>query len=115
MAHALTDNLFEAKEDQRKWLHLSAVITNNFINHLFTINEQICRDNKLPANALQPLIKQTFDRVKQTSPFTVQTGPAIRNDFATIDRHRKLLEEQPHLLKVYEAMTESIKKVHGIG
>lgn len=114
MAHAITDNLFEAKDEQRKWLHLSAVITNNFINHLLAINEKICADNKLPASALQPLIKQTFDRLKQSSPFTTQTGPAMRNDDATIEQHEKLLESQPHLLKVYEAMTDSIKAMHGI-
>ncbi len=114
MAHAITDNLFEAKDEQRKWLHLSAVVTNNFINHLFAINEHICKENNLPASTLQPLIKQTFDRVKQASPFTTQTGPAIRNDDATIHQHQKLLEGQPHLLKVYEAMTESIKSMHDI-
>ncbi len=114
MAHAITDNLFEAKDEQRKWLHLSAVITNNFINHLFAINEHICTENKLPASTLQPLIKQTFDRVKAASPFTTQTGPAMRNDNATIEQHLKLLEQQPHLLKVYEAMTGSIKEMHGI-
>jgi predicted short-subunit dehydrogenase-like oxidoreductase (DUF2520 family) len=114
MAHAITDNLFEAKDEQRKWLHLSAVITNNFINHLFAINEHICKENDLPASTLQPLIKQTFERVKHASPFTTQTGPAIRKDNTTISQHLKLLEEQPHLHKVYEAMTDSIKEMHGV-
>ena len=114
MGHAITDNLFEAKDNQRKWLHLSAVITNNFINHLFAINEKICTDNKLPASTLQPLIAQTYERVKQTSPLTIQTGPAMRNDTATIEQHLKLLEQQPHLYNVYEAMTNSIKEMHGI-
>lgn len=114
MGHAITDHLFEAKDSQRKWLHLSAVITNNFINHLFAINEQICTKNKLPASTLQPLIAQTFERVKHSSAFAIQTGPAMRNDNSTIEQHLKLLEQQPHLLDVYEAMTRSIKEMHGI-
>ncbi len=114
MGHAITDHLFEAGSDQRKWLHLSAVMTNNFINHLLAINEKICADNKLPGNTLQPLIAQTFDRVKNASPFAVQTGPAIRNDNNTIGQHLGLLAGQPHIHEVYEAMTNSIKELHGI-
>ncbi len=112
MGHAITDELFEAKDAQRKWLHLSAVMTNNFINHLLAINEKICKDNELPASTLQPLINQTFERVKQTSPFKTQTGPAMRHDIATIEQQLELLSGQPHLHKVYEAMTESIQAMH---
>ena len=112
MGHAITDDLFEAKEEQRKWLHLSAVMTNNFINHLLAINEQICKENNLPASALQPMITQTFERVKHTSPRSVQTGPAIRKDYSTIEQHKHLLEEHPQLLKVYEALTESIQAMY---
>ena len=112
MAHAITDNLFEAKDNQRKWLHLSAVMTNNFINHLLSISEVICAENKLPATVLQPLITQTFDRVKYASPLTTQTGPAIRDDTTTIHSHLELLAMHPHLHKLYEALTESIQEMH---
>ena len=114
MGHAITDYLFEAKIDQRKWLHLSAVMTNNFINHLLAINEKICADNQLPASTLHPLIALTFERVKNASPFATQTGPAMRNDNATIDQHLQLLSTQPHLKAIYEAMSVSIKEMHGV-
>ncbi len=115
MGHAITDELFEARGDQRRWLHLSAVITNNFINHLLAINEQICAENELPTSTLQPLINQTFDRVKQSSPFALQTGPAIRNDVSTIQQHVQLLASHRDLQQVYEAMTESIQHMHKVG
>jgi len=114
MAHAITEELFEAKGAQRKWLHLSAVITNNFVNHLLAINEQICKENELPASVLQPLITQTFERVRQASPYTVQTGPAIRHDEATIDKHEKLLADHPEFKKVYEALTNSIQAMYKV-
>ena len=41
MGHAVTDELFEARYDQRKWLHVAAVMSNNFITHLMTICDQI--------------------------------------------------------------------------
>ena len=87
-------------------------MTNNFINHLLSINETICVENKLPEKVLQPLIKQTFDRLKQDSPLNNQTGPAIRHDIATIDKHRALLVFHPHLLQVYDALTGSIQEMH---
>jgi predicted short-subunit dehydrogenase-like oxidoreductase (DUF2520 family) len=112
MAHAITDNLFEAKDEQRKWLHLAAVMTNNFINHLLSLNEQICKENNLPKSALQPIINQTFERLKTSSPQAIQTGPAIRGDKSTIEQHEQLLAGHPEWLKVYEAMTASIQAMH---
>jgi predicted short-subunit dehydrogenase-like oxidoreductase (DUF2520 family) len=109
IGHAITDELFEAKYDQRKWLHLSAVIGNNFINHLLGICEQICTENELPATALQPIINQTFERAKQASPLLLQTGPAVRHDSVTIESQLALLQKHPQWQKVYEAITNSIQ------
>lgn len=109
MAHAVTDVVFEARYDQRKWLHLAAVIGNNFTNHLVAICEQICADNKVPFNALQPIIHQTFDRLKQASAQSLQTGPAIRHDSSTINRQVELLGDHPEWQQIYEAITASIQ------
>ena len=109
MAHAITDELFEAKYDQRKWLHLAAVMSNNFITHLMAICEQVCADNKLPFSTLLPIIEQTFDRIKQYSPQTMQTGPAVRHDTNTVNDQLAILENHPHWQKIYAAMTESIQ------
>jgi predicted short-subunit dehydrogenase-like oxidoreductase (DUF2520 family) len=109
MGHAITDELFEARYDQRKWLHLAAVMSNNFITHLMAICEQVCADNKLPFSTLMPIIEQTFDRIKQYSPQTLQTGPAMRHDTTTINAQLSILESHPHWQKIYAAMTESIQ------
>lgn len=109
MGHAVTDELFEAKYEQRKWLHLSAVIGNNFINHLMAICEQVCKENELPFSVLQPIIEQTFERLKHSSPANVQTGPAIRRDTTTIQQQKQLLNKHPQWQKIYEAITESIQ------
>ncbi len=109
MGHAISDVLFEAKYEQRKWLHLSAVISNNFINHLLAISEQICADNDLPFSVLLPIIEQTFDRVKNSSARQLQTGPAIRHDNNTVDKQIRLLQDHPQWQKVYKAITGSIQ------
>jgi len=112
MGHAITDNLFEAKGQQRKWLHLAAVMSNNFINHLLAIDEKICEENGVPNSVLQPLIMQTFERLKNGSPMTLQTGPAIRHDDGTLKAHKELLSAHPEFRRVYEAMTLSIQEMY---
>ncbi|GAA4459479.1 DUF2520 domain-containing protein [Nemorincola caseinilytica] len=112
LGHVITDILFEAKYDQRKWLHLSAVISNNFTNHLMTICERICAENALPFSALEPIIEQTFSRFRQAAPSTVQTGPAIRGDVKTITEQTELLAGHEDWQKIYTAITESIQKTH---
>lgn len=109
IGHAITDVLFKAQFEQRKWLHLSAVISNNFINHLMAICEQVCAENDLPFSVLLPIIAQTFDRIKNDAPKNLQTGPAIRHDSTTINGHIALLANHPHWQKIYEAITASIQ------
>jgi len=111
VGHAITDVLYEAKYEQRKWLHLSAVMSNNFINHLMAICEQICTENQLPFSILQPILAQTFERAAQAHPAEIQTGPAIRRDSTTIQAQMALLDKHPKWQKVYEAITESIQAV----
>ena len=111
IGHAITDVLFEAKYEQRKWLHLSAVIGNNFINHLMAVCEQVCAENGLPFSILMPIIEQTYDRIKHAPPAHLQTGPAIRRDTVTIQAQMELLGQHPHWQKIYEAITESIQNM----
>ncbi len=109
MAHAITDNMFEARYEQRKWLHLAAVMSNNFITHMVAICEKICAEHNLPFTALMPIIDQTFARIKNSSAHASQTGPAIRRDANTIKNQIDLLKDHPEWQKVYDAMTMSIQ------
>ncbi len=109
LAHAITDVLFTADFDQRKWLHLSAVISNNFTNHLMAISEQLCVEHNLPFTALEPIIEQTFTRLRQSSPSLVQTGPAARQDTATINEQIAMLGNNLQWQAIYSAITESIQ------
>jgi predicted short-subunit dehydrogenase-like oxidoreductase (DUF2520 family) len=92
---------------QRKALHLSAVLVNNFSNHLFTEAAQICEENKIPFELLKPLIKETVDKLDDLSPKRAQTGPAIREDHKTISAHLSMIENS-ELKKLYTLFTNSI-------
>ncbi len=112
IGHAITDVMFEAKGEQRKWLHLAAVMSGNFMNHLMAICEKICAENQLPFSIMFPIIEQTFEKVKNSSPAQVQTGPAVRRDTTTIQDHLALLSNHRNWQKIYESVTDSIQTTH---
>ena len=108
LAHTISDRVVEAGDETRVKLHLAAVVVNNFTNHLFALVEDYCKKEGIDFYLLLPLIKETAARLDDVSPSGSQTGPAIRADKATIEKHLDLLQKYPQLRKVYELFTESI-------
>ncbi|MFV8838818.1 Rossmann-like and DUF2520 domain-containing protein [Salinimicrobium soli] len=112
MAIEISGKAYEISSAQRKKIHLSAVFVCNFVNHLYAVGEKICRENEIPFEILQPLIKETAAKIQNVSPAEVQTGPAIRNDRTTITAHLEQLND-PENKKIYELLTHAIQKFHG--
>jgi len=108
LAQSISDKVVEAGDEQRMKLHLAAVIVNNFSNHLYALAEAYCNSEGLDFNLLLPLIKETAERLEHISPSQSQTGPALRNDRETIEKHLELLKKYPHLKRIYETFTDSI-------
>jgi len=108
LAHSISDKVVEAGDEERKKLHLAAVVVNNFVNHLYALAESYCNNEGIDFNLLLPLIKETAERLNYISPSQSQTGPALRNDKETIKAHLELLKKYPHLKKIYETFTDSI-------
>jgi len=98
--------------NQRKILHLAAIFSNNFVNHMFTIAKEILDDKNLDFNILKPLINETVDKIHKLDPENAQTGPAIRNNNEIILNHIKTLKKDDHK-KLYELMTKLIKDKYG--
>lgn len=109
-AQSFADSVAEANDEQRRKLHLAAVITNNFSNYIFSLTEKYCIDEGIDFNLMIPLLAETVSRMQDHSPSDLQTGPAIRNDASTIEKHRELLENYPDLLELYNFFTDRIKK-----
>jgi predicted short-subunit dehydrogenase-like oxidoreductase (DUF2520 family) len=108
LAHTISDRVVEANDETRVKLHLAAVMVNNFTNHLYALVEKYCKEEGLDFFLLQPLIRETVSRLENISPAKSQTGPAIRGDYNTIEKHRELLNKYPQLKKIYELFSESI-------
>lgn len=110
LAHSISaEKVAVAGNDDRLKLHVAAVVVSNFTNHLYALAEEYCRKEGLDFKQLIPLIEETALRVKQVSPTEAQTGPAIRRDNETIQKHIRLLEGYPQLQNIYRALTESIQ------
>jgi predicted short-subunit dehydrogenase-like oxidoreductase (DUF2520 family) len=113
VAKAIGSESHKVNSDQRQALHLAAVFVNNFTNQLYRMAQEITEMNGAEFDILKPLIKETANKIETLSPYLAQTGPALRNDKKTIKRHLKQLESEQHKA-VYELLTKSIKKTHGI-
>lgn len=100
------------KSEQRQMLHLAAVYVNNFTNHLFHIANTLLQKEKLPFEILYPLIKETVTKVGKLNPYDIQTGPARRDDWKTIDEHLHRLEKYDAFREVYLVLTESIMNTY---
>ena len=109
-AKTLSPDVQMKGDEERLKLHVAAVIVSNFTNHLYTLAEEFCEKEKIDFKLLAPLIKETAVRVQDHSPAKVQTGPAIRNDVFTLDKHLRLLANYPRLKYIYLKLTDSIMK-----
>lgn len=108
LAKSVSNSVYLINGNQRKALHVSAVFVCNFTNHLYTIGNTICEENNIPFEILQPLIEETAEKIKSLSPSESQTGPAVRNDQKTIEKHIDFLTNE-NQKEIYKILTKSIQ------
>jgi predicted short-subunit dehydrogenase-like oxidoreductase (DUF2520 family) len=110
LAGGLSNNVSSLNSEQRRKLHLSAVMVNNFTNHLYHLASEYLGTENIPFELLLPLINQTSDKLKSQTPEQAQTGPARRGDSQTIEAHIDMLNQHPELQDVYKVLSKSILK-----
>ncbi|MFV8369425.1 Rossmann-like and DUF2520 domain-containing protein [Flavobacterium sp. LB2R40] len=109
VAKTIAEKVFAINSEQRKAIHVAAVFVNNFTNHMYQIAQEICQENQVPFEILKPLIAETATKIMILSPEEAQTGPAKRNDTATIQAHEGFLSKENHL-NIYKILTQSIQE-----
>ncbi|NEM96591.1 Rossmann-like and DUF2520 domain-containing protein [Pontibacter burrus] len=110
LAQTISSKVGLVNSEKRKQLHLAAVFACNFTNHLLGISRELLAQAGLPSDLLQPLINETISKAAAHHPFTVQTGPAVRNDQNVIHEHLQLLRDSPELQEIYRQLTRSIQQ-----
>ena len=94
----------------RKKLHIAAVFTCNFTNHMYAISEQLLAEEGIPFSVMIPLVRETARKVENLSPAAAQTGPAVRGDLKVIREHLELLSEHPEYADIYQLLSTDINK-----
>lgn len=104
----ISEEVAIANDNKRLHIHVGAVIVNNFTNHLFTLADDYCKHQDINFELLLPLIRETVARLSSNTPAAMQTGPAIRRDVTTIEKHLQLLQHEPQLKKLYKVFSDEI-------
>ena len=114
LAKTLTTKIHYLDSRQRKIIHLAAVFSNNFSNHLFVIAEHLLAHERISFDVLKPLILETAMKVQHESPTDMQTGPAKRGDASILKEHLEMLKRKKKFREIYMLMSESISEMSGI-
>lgn len=113
VAHKLSRTVEEVSSADRLVYHVGAVFSANFANHLWALSKEILESESLDFEMLKPLIIETTQKMLDAGhPADVQTGPAVRNDVGTINKHLEVLQDDEDLVSVYTTLTESISDWH---
>ncbi len=108
IAEIISDKAVFIKDSDRKNLHLSAVFSNNFVNHLLLHAKEIAEESKIDFEYLHPLIRETIRKALFSDPGKTQTGPAKRNDKNVLRNHIRMLEGDEAKRKIYRLLSKSI-------
>ena len=111
LALTVSSLVYNVNSEMRQLLHLAAVFSCNFSNHMYTIAESIANRAGVPFDILHPLIRETAEKAIVEGPVKSQTGPAARNDSIIIKKHLELLSCSPGFRSIYEKLSESISKM----
>lgn len=109
LATKISRQVYELGGEKRKVLHLAAVFACNFPNYLYALANKILSQNGLDFEIIRPLIAETADKVMSNLPENVQTGPAVRADESTLNKHLSMLTDMPELQNIYQTLSDSIK------
>lgn len=113
LAKVLSEEIYLINSKERLALHVAAVFSCNFVNHMWAVSKEILEEVELDFSMLKPLLKETFKKaIESEHPAKVQTGPALRNDDGTIKAHLDFLSDDEDLFKVYKTISSSIKDWH---
>ncbi len=99
--------------EQKKLLHLAAVITSNFMSALVFYAADVLKimDSdpiERAIDILGPLIKQTAENIVNEGFPSALTGPASRGDHSTILEHLELLKKNDIQERIYLELTQQI-------
>lgn len=108
LADELGAKIIRVSKEQKKKLHVSAVIASNYLVTLTELANQVSSESGLEAEevqqALLPLMNSVLNNLSTSSPSEALTGPIQRGDVGTVKEHVKLLKNKDKLLSIYKKL-----------
>ncbi|MFY7964760.1 MAG: Rossmann-like and DUF2520 domain-containing protein [Chitinophagaceae bacterium] len=108
LAKTISRKVERGGDAERLKLHTAAVFSCNFVNYMYLQSANFCEANHINFSLLQELIEETATRLRRHHPKEVFTGPAVRKDLATIEKHLEQLKENPQAQQLYKLISEMI-------
>ncbi len=103
-------SVLKVNDKTKLQIHLLAVFGNNFINALLQATYEISKKNiHLYQNNFN-LILQTIQKARNKNQKNIQTGPAVRFDKSSIEKHLLYLSRYPEIKKLYQCLSSYIQK-----
>jgi len=112
LAKAISNKVYTVNSEQRNALHVAAVFANNFSTFMYTQALDICNQHQVNFEVLKPLIFETISKLQHNLPNQIQTGPAIRHDLETIQKHLHTLKKDQQK-EIYQNLTRAIQNYYG--
>jgi len=102
LARLLAVRPFELADDERPLYHAGATFAASFLVTVHDVAAEIFAAAGAPPEALEPLMRRTMENGFEP------TGPFVRGDSATVERHlAELRERRPDLERLYRALGEA--------
>ncbi|MDD5540093.1 MAG: DUF2520 domain-containing protein [Candidatus Marinimicrobia bacterium] len=102
---------------QKEIVHLSAVFLNNYIVALVNAIKNLGADHAISPDQVQailrPISEQGISSGWEKSIAEALTGPLIRGDFKTIEKHLDLLSDNRELKALYQGFIDLILRIIG--
>lgn len=108
LALQLSDKVFETDSKNRMLVHVAAVFVSNYANLMYVIGNKLTTSFNLQKDVLLPLIAETARKAVAGDPFLLQTGPARRKDWPTVEKHIEALAPFPEYAELYRILATLI-------
>jgi len=110
LAQSISEKVDVLDSNQRKDLHLAAVIGCNFSNAMYALADDWCKERNLDFAMLHRLIEKTASKAVSMPPKKAQTGPAARQDLDIVNQQLDQLRDFEDWQELYSSVTQLILK-----
>jgi predicted short-subunit dehydrogenase-like oxidoreductase (DUF2520 family) len=113
LAEKISGKISVLDSGKRMGLHIAGTFSCNFVNSLLSCAFDICDEFGINPCDLKPLVEKTVEKAFSSgNPKEMQTGPAVRGDTVTVEKHLNFLQANHGFQKVYALMSEYIMNIN---